>query len=54
MGAVMSGYLESPVTEKEVQDGISKLGLAYGASSMQGWRVGNEVSSHIVLVVTLF
>ncbi|KAL5248199.1 hypothetical protein ACHWQZ_G017393 [Mnemiopsis leidyi] len=42
MGAVMSGYLESPVTEKEVQDGISKLGLAYGASSMQGWRVANE------------
>jgi len=38
----MSGYLESPVTEKEVIDGISKLGLKYGASSMQGWRVANE------------
>ena len=39
----MSGYLEAPVTEKEVLDGISKLGLTYGASSMQGWRVANEV-----------
>ena len=39
----MSGYMESPVTEKEVIDGISKLGLKYGASSMQGWRVANEV-----------
>jgi hypothetical protein len=43
MGAVMSGYLESPETEKEVLDGISKLGLKYGASSMQGWRIANEV-----------
>eukprot|EP00116_Pleurobrachia_bachei_P001701 sb/3461963/ len=42
MGAALSGYLESPVTDKEVQDGLSKLGLSYGASSMQGWRVGNE------------
>jgi len=38
----MSGYLETPVTEKEAQDGISKLGLKYGGSSMQGWRVANE------------
>lgn len=43
MGAVMSGYLESPVTEKHVENGVSKLGLRYGASCMQGWRVANEV-----------
>lgn len=39
----MSGYLEEPCTEKEVLDGVSKsLGLRYGSSCMQGWRISNE------------
>lgn len=42
MGAVASGYLDSPITDKEVTDGVSKLGMSYGACSMQGWRSNNE------------
>ena len=50
MGAALSGYLEEPITEKEVTDGISKLGMRYGASTMQGWRVANEVSRKILAI----
>jgi len=42
MGGVASGYLDSPITDKEACDGVSKLGMSYGASSMQGWRNNNE------------
>lgn len=42
MGGVASGYLDSPITDKEVVDGVSKLGMSYGACSMQGWRNNNE------------
>lgn len=42
MGGVASGYLDSPITDKEVSDGVSKLGMSYGAASMQGWRNNNE------------
>ena len=57
MGAALSGYLDTPVTDKEITDGVCKLGMRYGASTMQGWRVANEVSSssgvifmHVIII----
>ena len=39
----MGAYLSEPVLEKHSTDEES-LHLSYGASSMQGWRVSQEVS----------
>ena len=38
----MGAYLSEPVLEKHSTDEES-LHLSYGASSMQGWRVSQEV-----------
>ena len=37
----MGPYLSEPVTEKESEDG-SNHHVIFGASSMQGWRKGQE------------
>jgi len=39
----MGAYLSEPITKKESSDEVGK-NVAYGASSMQGWRVSQEVS----------
>lgn len=40
----MGAYLSEPVVEKISSDEKNdKLRLSYGASSMQGWRVSQEV-----------
>ena len=38
----MGAYLSEPVLEKHSEDGQSES-LGYGSSSMQGWRVSQEV-----------
>ena len=38
----MGAYLSNPITEKIVEDGLSR-NLKFGASSMQGWRISQEV-----------
>ena len=40
--AVMGAYLSEPVLEKHSSD-EDTVQLSYGASSMQGWRVSQEV-----------
>ena len=40
----MGAYLSEPVLEKHSTDEENAV-LSYGASSMQGWRVSQEVSS---------
>ena len=52
MGGVLTGYLDLPITDVEVQDGLSKMGLAYGAGSMQGWRNANEVCYILLNIVS--
>ena len=39
---IMGAYLSEPVLDKHSSDEISAC-LSYGASSMQGWRVSQEV-----------
>ena len=39
---VMGAYLSEPVLDKHSTDETSKC-LSFGASSMQGWRVSQEV-----------
>lgn len=39
----MGAYLSEPITKKESSDEVGK-DVAYGASSMQGWRISQEVS----------
>jgi len=39
----MGAYLSEPITKKESSDEVGK-NVAYGASSMQGWRISQEVS----------
>ena len=39
----MGAYLSEPVLDKHSSDESSQC-LSYGASSMQGWRVSQEVS----------
>ena len=39
----MGAYLSEPITKKISTDDEIK-GMSYGASSMQGWRVDQEVS----------
>ena len=45
----MGAYLSSPITEN-ISDDNSTEKYSYGASSMQGWRVSQEVraSSHFL------
>ena len=38
----MGAYLNKPVTEKHTETGEG-AGIKYGACSMQGWRVNQEV-----------
>lgn len=38
----MGAYLSEPITKKESENGEGN-GLIFGASSMQGWRVSQEV-----------
>ena len=38
----MGAYLSQPITKKESSDGQSEH-LSFGESSMQGWRVSQEV-----------
>uniref|UniRef100_A0A1I7XK28 PPM-type phosphatase domain-containing protein n=1 Tax=Heterorhabditis bacteriophora TaxID=37862 RepID=A0A1I7XK28_HETBA len=38
----MGAYLNKPITEKESESGEGN-GLKYGATSMQGWRVNQEI-----------
>ena len=40
----MGAYLSEPVLEKHSEDGDSDY-LSFGSSSMQGWRVSQEVGS---------
>lgn len=40
--AKMGAYLSEPITEKVSSDQLGK-DIAYGASSMQGWRLSQEV-----------
>ena len=40
----MGAYLSEPVLEKHSEDGDSQF-LSFGSSSMQGWRVSQEVGS---------
>lgn len=42
----MGNLLGAPVTEKATHTGVTPSGLAYGVSSMQGWRVHME-DAHI-------
>lgn len=44
----MGNLLGSPVTEKETHRGKTPLGIEYGVSSMQGWRIHME-DAHICL-----
>lgn len=40
----MGAYLSEPITEKISTEGENEeFGLSFGASSMQGWRVSQEV-----------
>lgn len=39
----MGAYLSEPITKKVSSDETGK-NVAYGASSMQGWRISQEVS----------
>lgn len=43
----MGAYLSEPITKKESSDQVGK-NVAYGASSMQGWRISQEVSGKSV------
>ena len=38
----MGAYLSEPVLEKHSEDGDAEF-LSFGGSSMQGWRVSQEV-----------
>ena len=38
----MGAYLSEPVLEKHSEDGDAEF-LSFGSSSMQGWRVSQEV-----------
>lgn len=39
----MGAYLSEPITKKVSSDEVGK-NVAFGASSMQGWRISQEVS----------
>jgi len=48
----MGAYLSEPIKEKE-STGEEGEHLAYGASSMQGWRVSQEVLVCSSVIVVL-
>jgi len=43
----MGAYLSAPETSKESESGTMRDGFAYGCSSMQGWRRGQE-DAHLI------
>lgn len=49
----MGAYLSEPITEKHSSD-YEGINLKCGASSMQGWRVSQEVSNLIGLLAVYF
>lgn len=49
----MGAYLSEPNTKKESIDDDSDL-LSYGASSMQGWRLEQEVNKKKVCFREIF
>ena len=44
----MGAYLSEPILDKHSSDEISAC-LSYGASSMQGWRVNQEVRTDVFI-----
>ncbi len=44
----MGSYLSQPITEKISADGQNEY-ISFGSSSMQGWRVSNEVNWFVLL-----
>lgn len=45
----MGAYLRKPVTDKVSESGEFTVGsrkVLFGATAMQGWRIGMEVSTH--------
>ena len=46
----MGAYLSEPVLEKHSEDGDAEF-LSFGSSSMQGWRVSQEVLISFLNVV---
>ena len=46
----MGAYLSEPVLEKHSEDGDAEF-LSFGSSSMQGWRVSQEVGYYFLLVL---
>ena len=48
----MGAYLSEPVLEKHSEDGDAEF-LSFGSSSMQGWRVSQEVPISFITDVLL-
>ena len=46
----MGVYLSSPITEKESVD-EQCAEFSYGASSMQGWRINQEVCDNLSVIL---
>ena len=49
----MGAYLSEPVLEKHSEDGDAEF-LSFGSSSMQGWRVSQEVEYYFLLVLVWY
>jgi serine/threonine protein phosphatase PrpC len=47
----MGAYLDTPITDKNPEDGKNEM-AAWGVCSMQGWRCGME-DSHIAISIDL-
>lgn len=45
----MGAYLSSPICDKDTIEGSNNR-LAFAASSMQGWRMSQEVKSFIFIL----
>lgn len=45
----MGAYLSEPMTEKESEDGGGNK-LRFGACSMQGWRISQEVMNLLEII----
>ena len=43
----MGSYLDKPNTETEIDEGSNDY-ISYGASSMQGWRLNQEVRDRLI------
>lgn len=46
----MGAYLSEPMTSKRSESGEGN-NLTYGACSMQGWRVSQEVIFYLILIL---